>query len=48
MKFGTLIKLEMLFRMTPRSSKSNLSFKVKIKVKLRSTNDLEFDLKNNA
>ncbi len=38
----------MLLRMTLRSSKSDVAFKVKLKVKLRSINDLEFDLESNV
>ena len=41
MKFGTLIELKMLYRMTPRSFQSDTIFKVTV-------NDLEFDLENNV
>ncbi len=45
MKFGALIELKTLYRMTPRSSSSAIAFKVKLKFTLF---DLEFDLENNA
>ncbi len=48
MKFGTIIKQKMLYQMTPRLSQSDVAFKVKLKVKLRSINGLEFELKSNA
>ncbi len=47
MKFGTFIEQKMLYRMTTRSSQSDVAFKVKPKVKLRSINDFEFDLESN-
>ncbi len=48
MKFGTLIEQKVLYQMTQRLSQSDIAFKVKLKVKLRSMNDLEFDLENNV
>ncbi len=48
MKFGTFIEQKMFFRMTLRSSKSDVAFKIKLKVKLRSISDLKFDLESNV
>ncbi len=39
---------KMHFPMMLRSSKSDVPFKVKLKIKLRSINDIEFDLESNV
>ncbi len=42
------IEQKTLYQMTPRSPQSDVDFKVKHKVKLRSINNLEVDLESNV
>ncbi len=47
-KFGALIEHKMLYKMTPGSLQSDVDFRVKYKVKLRTINDLKVDLESNV